>query len=109
LTKKIRAEVLERAGGICEICKAVIEGRFDVDHRIALHHGGGDDDRNWRPLHPECHKEKTRLDSKVSAKIRRIEKKRAGPKKPSRLKSRGFPKSLKKKMNGRVSKRDAAN
>ncbi len=106
-TKKQRAEAFLRAGGRCELCEVKLSGRFDIDHILALHHGGLHEPANWRVVCVECHRDKTKSDVKASAKIRRLQAKHDPDRerKPSRLKGRGFNKVLRKKMNGTVERR----
>lgn len=52
------ARILRRHRGVCHWCHK--PGADQVDHVIALAHGGSDTDANKRPIHAEpCHREKT--------------------------------------------------
>jgi 5-methylcytosine-specific restriction endonuclease McrA len=101
-TKKQRAEAFLRANGRCEMCGEKIVGTFDIDHRIALHHGGAHDPSNWQIACRPCHVDKTRADVKASAKIKRIIKADTEPKKPSRIKSAGFSRTHSRGFDGKV-------
>lgn len=72
LSKKQQAELFLEHGGRCEECKQKIHGGFEVDHRIALCLGGRHVWANLRPLHPACHKLKTKLDEQADGKCDRI-------------------------------------
>lgn len=109
-TPKQRAEAFLACGGRCYLCGQKIDGEYQVDHRLALHHGGKHELSNWFCVHIPCHRDKTKTDAKASGKLRRAAKKFGvdfdpEAKKPSRLQGRGFDKSLRKKMNGTVEKR----
>jgi 5-methylcytosine-specific restriction endonuclease McrA len=87
------------------MCGEKILAEFQIDHSTPLHHGGAHHPNNWMVVHVECHKAKTKLDVKASAKIKRIIKADTEPKKPSRLQSRGFDKALSRGFDGKVRKR----
>ena len=93
MTPARRARVLARFGGKCAALGCEVNSGLQIDHTIALELGGKDDDENLRPLCTLHHLTKTRLDMKLIAKMRRRQKKAIGqPRKPSRIKSRGFGK-----------------
>ena len=75
-SKAAYASILEAQGGKCTICGDEISciEECDRDHIIPLAAGGKDEPDNIQIVHRHCHKEKTRNDSKVIAKIRRIRK-----------------------------------
>ena len=108
-----RADLLallhERQGGKCAICGWPInEGRpFDADHVIPLAAGGPDTLDNIQIVHPSCHRRKTAThDMPAISKVKRLSgggRKRKGPPMPGSRASR-----WKKKINGRVEKRDDA-
>ncbi len=108
ISKKLRAEVFLASAGRCEVCSLKIMGTFDVDHRLALHHGGLDEVGNMRALHPECHRQKTKGDRTISAKINRINKTEAGERKAKRaIPNRGFETTLTKGFDGKVRPRQS--
>lgn len=57
----IRARILQRDSGLCQICKAA--GRLtmatEVDHRVPLEDGGSNDDSNLDSVCQPCHAIKT--------------------------------------------------
>jgi hypothetical protein len=92
---------------------------FHWDHNILYETGHEDRDQFWNltPMLIKKHREKTKQDARVIAKSRRIrakfpplaqikhEGKPYDPWKPARIRSRGFDKTLRKKMDGTVVKR----
>lgn len=73
----------------------------ELDHRIPLALGGKDDASNWQGLAIDCHATKTRKDKADIARAKR----RAGEtctKRGRPIRSRGFDKRLRKKLNGTV-------
>jgi len=113
LTKKERAEMLERQGGVCAICAG--PGPFDADHTIAVTDGntGKPDRLICKPCHkPKSAEEKARADKADRQGLRSGRQKRSRDDKakgyrvwPSRrLSSAGFDKRVKRKMDGTVSK-----
>lgn len=99
-TKKQRAEAFLRAEGRCQVCGCKLASTFDIDHVLALDHGGLHKPANWRVLCKPCHLDKTRDDVKASAKINRLERKHGfeGDKRKPRkvIPSRPFQKSERK-------------
>lgn len=91
----------------CYLCYKHLEAgqEIDFDHAHAIVHEGPHEYQNLRPVHRECHKEKTKRDVQANAKIKRITGETKGPPKrdwPSRpmkssgkLQSRPFPKKAK--------------
>ena len=63
--RKLRTQVLERDGYLCQACKA--KGRItpatDVDHIVNKASGGTDDIDNLQALCRACHKAKTQAES----------------------------------------------
>lgn len=74
MTPARRARIFEAHDGVCGICDLPIEGRYEIDHRVALGLGGSDDDSNLRPTHPECHRAKTRGTLRTRGDLREIAK-----------------------------------
>jgi len=106
ISAKTKVEVVKRQSGRCYLCDELLLGKVEYDHEIPLALGGEDSIDNLRAIHPECHKDKTRLDSWSIAKAKR----QGGEKgQPARRKKNGssltHPK-LKKKINGEVVERD---
>src|SRR5262245_9375040 len=81
-SKKLVGELLKKQGGVCALCPTVLAkingGRvficapFDVDHTQALDHLGTNAPENLRCLCVSCHKAKSKIDVKASAKGRRL-------------------------------------
>lgn len=91
-TKRQREVAWIAAEGRCENCRVEVGREFDIDHRLALFHGGAHSPDNWRVLCRPCHAEKTAEDASVSAKIRRLRKREAGEKKRRGREIRSNPK-----------------
>ena len=103
-TQKQRAEAFLKANGRCERCQTKLAGTWELDHVIPLWMGGAHDPANWQCLCVACHRcAKTPEDATARAKVKRLHKK-ADPlfRKPSRLQSRGFDKTKRRKLNGKV-------
>jgi 5-methylcytosine-specific restriction endonuclease McrA len=101
-----RRQVAEAFDGACSGCEGRLTGSWHIDHVIPLALGGRHDEGNWVPICVGCHKAKTRTDVKAIAKVARIIRRETEGPKPSRLKSRGFNKTLSRKMDGSVRRRD---
>jgi len=85
-----------------EVCLLATGEPVEFDHTHQLATGGTDDDDNIRPISSDAHKGKTKADSKVRGKIRRL----AGKNKPKR-KRQWAKRALsnprwKKKLNGKA-------
>lgn len=100
-----RKAVYETARGSCQKCGEWLGDVWHIDHRIPLAQGGAHAPSNWDALCVSCHRQKTKADVGQIAKTKRIIKRETEGKKPSRLKSRGFSKTLRKKMDGTVERR----
>jgi 5-methylcytosine-specific restriction protein A len=62
-TRKTRREILERAAGKCESCRANLKpGEGDFDHILPAELGGKADATNCQLLCHVCHGNKTRAD-----------------------------------------------
>ena len=99
-----RDRIWRENNAICGICGTFVSMiGCEIEHRIALHHGGMDADDNCYPVHPECHKSKTRADRKVSAKINRIHRRITNSRRKRKaIASRGFQKKLRRLFSGQV-------
>lgn len=91
---RVRMRVYERAKGACAKCGRPpilgLEAR-EYDHAIPIILGGENRESNLQLLCVPCHKEKTKLDVKLKAKVARVQKKHVGiTKARQRIKSRGF-------------------
>ncbi len=106
MTPKRRLEVLLKCDGRCAKCKEKLGGRFVVDHVLPLELGGLDEVGNLESLCVPCDKLKTKGDRKRIDKTRRLSKKATAPREPSRLRSRGFDKTVSKRFDGSVVRRE---
>ena len=95
--------MLERQQGLCAAPGCMSEGPFEADHSTPH---AWDDKKPDQLLCIECHRTKTKADIKKIAKVKRIAGGRTQydkrQERGSRLQSRGFDKSLSKKMDGSV-------
>ena len=98
---------------MCDMCS--VGGLFhemEIDHHLALVDGGAHDVENMRFVCIDCHKPKSAREHKNNAKAKRLAKAKAaheaGEKKASRMRSRGFDKSMTRKFDGRVVPRNPA-
>lgn len=114
LTRRQAVEIVLSQEGRCSICRNKLQsGNIHYDHIVALELGGADDPSNIQAIcRVPCHHEKTfgrksttlGSDIHAIAKTKRIGrggKKRRGP----AIKSAGFSKSLRKRMDGTVERR----
>lgn len=78
----------------CPECDVILNPEDDIewDHAHALAFDGPHHHANIRPMHTNCHTQKTIRDVKALAKVKRLEKKRNGEAKPKKP----WPKSRKK-------------
>jgi 5-methylcytosine-specific restriction endonuclease McrA len=105
-----KRRIWEREGGKCWMCgqvTAMTGPEVRYDHRIPIELSGSEDDSNVFPLHREpCDRIKTKADAAKIAKMRRLRKKRdPDTRKPSVMKSRGFDKTVKRRLNGTVERK----
>lgn len=100
LTKSARDALLKAQGGCCVVWGCTETRDLIEEHNTPSTWTGQRADQLMCELH---HKIKTRDDIKKIAKVRRIQK---GPRKAIRtIRSRGFDKTLSKKLSGEVIKR----
>lgn len=99
-TARQRNEVANRQEWRCNVCKCDLWGiRFDVDHVQRLDALGKHEPDNWQALCVPCHAIKTKVDNREAKKGRRIR----GENKPrvkKAIPSRGFNKTLRRRMDG---------
>ena len=93
------------AQAACQACGG--PGPFEADHSTPHALGGGNGADNLQNLCIPCHRAKTRHDVKAIAKVKRIVRKQAGTWRPNRkrIRSRGFDKRLRRRMDGSVVRR----
>lgn len=103
-SKQVKRDALHRAQGKCEneTCGALFGVKFHFDHDIADGLGGEPELWNCKVLCHACHAEKTaKHDIPKIAKVKRIQDKHNGIKKPSRMAGSKDSK-FKKRMDGTV-------
>lgn len=95
--RKIRAQIIARAAGHCEHCKATLkQGEGEVDHILPCALGGEPTVANGRLLCRVCHAEKTADDIRRTRKADRQRDKATRAVRPAgKLKGAGFPKTEK--------------
>jgi len=76
-TRKTRWEAGERAGGICQKCKLIINGRQEYDHILPCELGGDNSLSNCMVLCRKCHADKTATDVRQIRKADRARDKAA--------------------------------
>ena len=77
---------------------------FEIDHNILHAHGGPDRWWNLTPMLKPYHREKSKRDISIAAKVKRLRQKRKRPRR--RLRGRGFDKTRTRHMDGTVTPRD---
>ena len=111
---KVKAAIIERQGGLCALSGLpLIPGQIQFDHRLPIALGGADTPDNLQAVACAPHRDKTRVDIGRIRKADRQRKKTSlgAIRKPKRawpareLQSRGFPKHLKKHLDGTVTTR----
>lgn len=103
MSKARRARIFLAHDGMCELCGKKIIGAYEIEHRDPWWISHRDDDDNLYPAHPECHREKTRIDKGNIGKIKRIQARENGTRRERpKIASRGFDKRLTKGFNGKV-------
>lgn len=65
---KLRNRIMHRDGGLCQVCfsAGLIVQAKEVDHIVAKHNGGTDDETNLQAICIECHKLKTAGESALA-------------------------------------------
>ncbi len=97
--------------GVCYFCRqpVAVDGPSVIyDHVTQLWMKGSDANEAIAPIHADpCNKLKTAADATARAKVKRIWKKHDSdrPEPKRKLKTRGFDRSLRKKMDGTVERR----
>lgn len=77
---RVRLRVFEAFGGVCQETGRKIQpgDDWDCDHIVALVNGGEHCESNLRPVLRAAHREKTKEDVKLKAKVDRVRKKHVG-------------------------------
>lgn len=106
---RVRLRVFERHNGICHrVGRKIRVGElWECDHIIALAIGGEHCESNLAPILKDAHKEKTREDVALKAKIYRKKAAHLGLKKSRNPMMGSKASGWKRKMDGTVVKRDA--
>lgn len=101
---RVALRVLEAYGHRCYLSGREISSgdQWQVEHRVALALGGANAESNLAPVLIEPHREKTRADVKIKAKIARIQKRRFGL---ARSKHPMRHPTLRRRMDGTVERR----
>lgn len=116
ITPAMKLVALQRANvhGACYVCKRLCpQDQFQFDHVQALVDGGAHDPENIAVICLWCHREKSAFEHQRNSKSKRLAQARAAheavlagaPKRPSTIKSRGFDRTFKKKLNGTTERR----
>lgn len=114
LTKRQKAEIIDRQKGLCTRCGKPLGKDVDYHHSIPLELGGLDTLANREALHPDpCHRELTKQFAAIIAKGKRIRAKADGTWRPKReklpkgrtLQGRGFDKTMTRTLRGKVKER----
>lgn len=104
---RVKLRVYQAANGNCAKCGNEAWAG-DYDHAIPLILGGENRERNVQLLCVPCHREKTKLDVKLKAKVARVSKKHIGILRPrKKIQSAGFRKSEPQRTASRPIERKA--
>lgn len=116
ISPKMRLDVFKEFGAVvlCQLCGNVERiADMDLDHHLPVIFGGVEIN-NLRPVCHACHAKKSASEHKSNSKAKRLAKAveihekivaKIEKKVTSRLKSRGFDKTWRKKFNGKAEKR----
>lgn len=102
---RVKARVLDRAGGCCEDCGRAFTPQTppEIDHATALINGGENREANLRALCGFCHGAKTAEDVAQKAKVARVRAKHLGLKDRPKMPVGGWAALKFKRMpDGRV-------
>jgi 5-methylcytosine-specific restriction endonuclease McrA len=108
LSPSRRLQVWESTGGVCILCRRVIDGvreRWIAEHVRALELGGDDNLSNMGPAHTFCAREKTRTDHASAARAKRQKIRHIGASCAERPLPFGRQSPLKRKLNGTIVRR----
>ena len=102
-----RKRILERSDGVCQRLGCDVRIGLQLDHVIPLALGGKDQDDNIEALCAPHHLAKTKLDVRMIAKAKRIERsinpETRKAKRP--IRSRGWDKTKRRKFDGSIEER----
>lgn len=93
---RVRARIFDREGGKCHLCgQPIIGKKWALDHVKALINGGENREKNLKPIHIACHREKTAADVAEKARIAAKRRKHIGIVDAPKMQGRPFPKTTK--------------
>ena len=110
---RVQREVLAAYDNRCAWCGG--GGPLDLDHKVPVALGGVNDTANLWPLCKPCHRKKTtgtnqgekmKSDLYGITKSNRLKRKWESPRPEGSIRSRGFDKTLRKRFDGTVERRD---
>lgn len=112
LTPREKMELRRRQHGRCSDCRAPLKDGFtQYDHMVPVKLGGASTLDNFQALCTKpCHAVKTKRDVAAIAKAKRTARKMAGDwkRRGPKLRGRGFNKTIRHKLNGKIEKREGA-
>ncbi|TBW33584.1 HNH endonuclease [Siculibacillus lacustris] len=105
---RVRVRLFEAAKGLCQSCGVRIRpgNGPEYDHRLALILGGENREGNIDVLCRACHSEKSKADVAAKSKTARIRAKHLGVKTSSRPMPGSKASGFRKRMDGRVERRE---
>lgn len=89
-TPKEKAAILAKSDGHCAYPMCAVTVGLEIDHTIPIWLGGKHDISNASCLCGPHHKQKTKQDAAIRARVKRLHKREAGEKRPTTIRSRGF-------------------
>lgn len=104
---RVKLRVWNRYGGVCQICFTRIPSGPEYDHRVAIANGGENRETNLWPVHPKCHRIKSRDDLATKAADYKTQLHHLGIKKPRRPMPGSRASPFKRRMDGTVERRRA--
>lgn len=109
-SKKVKVQAVMRSGGHCESCGRKLlhvgDFKFEADHEIPDALNGPATLENCKVLCKSCHSTKTKNDVKIIAKAKRNYEKNYGIKRKRSIMPGSRDSLFRKKLNGRVERRD---
>jgi 5-methylcytosine-specific restriction protein A len=107
---RVQLRTFKRFNKVCQICFAPIISGPEFDHQVAICNGGSNSESNLVPVHPKCHKQKTRADVAEKSANYKTQLHHYGIRKPKRHRwGYGKDDDYKKKLTGELVPRQARN